>query len=188
MKRRSVRALTDFVDIYEEHVWSVYGFFAYRGAVAEDAEDLTQLTFEKALAAWERFDAERASEITWLLAIARNVYADHRRREGGKRAEREGVAAVWGARTHEPGPDEGAQALSPVLAGAMARLRRRERVAIALRFGADLRGPEIAEVMEITLANAQQILSRAMRKLRRELEGSAEGTGAGDAEGADGEQ
>ena len=33
-----------------------------------------------------------------------------------------------------------------------------------------MRGPEIAEFLDITLANAQQLLSRGLRKLRRELE------------------
>ena len=48
-----------FTDIYEEHVWSVYGFFSYRGLAAQDAEDLTQLTFERALKSWDRFDSEQ---------------------------------------------------------------------------------------------------------------------------------
>ena len=37
---------------------------------------------------------------------------------------------------------------------------------IALRFGADLSGPEIAQALDLTLANVQQILSRSLRKLR----------------------
>ncbi len=87
--------MTEFVDIYEEHVWSVYGFFSYRGLPAQDAEDLTQLTFERALEAWERYDSEKASEATWLASIARNVYIDHRRRRAqpprGERERRGGV-------------------------------------------------------------------------------------------------
>ena len=40
----------------------------------------------------------------------------------------------------------------------------------ALRFGGDLTGPEIAELLGLSLSNVQQILSRALRKLRAELE------------------
>ena len=36
---------------YDEHVWRVYGFFAYRLDSRADAEDLTQATFERARAA-----------------------------------------------------------------------------------------------------------------------------------------
>ncbi len=37
---------------------------------------------------------------------------------------------------------------------------------LALRFGGDLTGPEIAALLELSLANVQQILSRSLRKLR----------------------
>jgi DNA-directed RNA polymerase specialized sigma24 family protein len=37
-----------FAELYDEHVWRVYGFFGYRVASREEAEDLTQLTFERA--------------------------------------------------------------------------------------------------------------------------------------------
>ena len=37
----------DFAEAYDEHVWSVYGFFAYRVRRRDDAEDLTQRTFER---------------------------------------------------------------------------------------------------------------------------------------------
>jgi DNA-directed RNA polymerase specialized sigma24 family protein len=41
---------------------------------------------------------------------------------------------------------------------------------IALRFGGDLSGPEIAAMLDLSLANVQQIASRALRKLRSELD------------------
>ena len=67
------------------------------------------------------------------------------------------------------------------------RLSRSERGVIALRFGADLRGPEIAELLDMSLANVQQIMSRALRRLRqpaRQRRQSAEGSGAGRARAA----
>ena len=75
----------DFTAAYDEHVWGVCGFFGYRLASREEAEDLTQLTFERALKAWARFDPDRASVRTWLLAIARNLLVDYYRR--GSRGE-----------------------------------------------------------------------------------------------------
>src|SRR5438067_5058942 len=68
-----------FSEVYDQHVWDIYGFLAYRVGQRSDAEDLTQLTFERALRAWGRFDPDRAQPATWLLAIARNVLIDHRR-------------------------------------------------------------------------------------------------------------
>ena len=45
-----------FDSAYEENVSAVYGYLAYRVRSAEEAEDLTQETFERALGAWSRFD------------------------------------------------------------------------------------------------------------------------------------
>ena len=131
-----------------------------------DAEDLTQLTFERAYGAWGRFDPERASAATWLLAIARNALIDHVRRDRSELPYAEVEEAELPA---SAGP-EADLGLDPELQRALAVLTERERTVVALRFGGDLRGPEIADLCEITLANAQQILSRALRKLRSSLE------------------
>jgi DNA-directed RNA polymerase specialized sigma24 family protein len=50
---------------------------------------------------------------------------------------------------------------------------------IALRFGGDLSGSEIAELLELSIANVQQILSRSLRKLRATLEDADLEPGAG---------
>src|SRR5437016_11643108 len=71
----------NFARVYDEHVWRVFGFLAYRVRDRGVAEDLTQATFERALRAWGRFDPRRGSETTWLLAIARNLLIDHHRRD-----------------------------------------------------------------------------------------------------------
>ena len=60
--------------------------------------------------------------------------------------------------------------LDPDLEAALARLDDRERELLALRFGGDLNGPEIAGLTGLSLANVQQILSRTLRRLRHELE------------------
>jgi RNA polymerase sigma-70 factor, ECF subfamily len=157
-----------FARLYDEHVWAVYGFFGYRLGSREDAEDLTQLTFERALKAWSRFDPDRAGPGTWLLAIARNLLIDHHRADRSDRIESlDGVAPEY-----EPagGMPETILGLDPALEAALNRLDDRERELLALRFGGDLNGPEIADLTGLSLANVQQILSRTLRRLRGELE------------------
>lgn len=163
----------DFAQVYDEHVWDVYGFFGYRVRSREEVEDLTQLTFERALKAWSRFDPDRASARTWLLAIARNLLIDHYRRDrsGVEQPLPEDDAGQLG----EGNLDQERLGLSPELDAALGRLGQRERELIALRFGGDLTGPEIAELTDLSLANVQQILSRSLRRLRTELEGRAVG-------------
>jgi RNA polymerase sigma-70 factor (ECF subfamily) len=145
----------------------VYAFFAYRLGSRADAEDLTQATFERAFRAWARYDPGRASVRTWLLAIARNLLIDHYR-SSAVRSEQPldgeaGLEAAGGS------ADLG---LDPALASALAALGEREREIIALRYGADMSGREIASLTGLTLANVQQILSRSLRQLRSALDGA----------------
>jgi len=163
---RMDRTDSDFSRVYEEHVSSVYGFLAYRVRDTHLAEDLTQATFERALRGWGRFDPRRASERTWLLVIARNLLIDHHRKHRAVILEEldEGSSPV----SDDPTPRYQASA---ELLEALAELSDRDREVIALRFGGDLTGPEIAELLGLSLANVQQLLSRSLRRLRGLLEG-----------------
>ena len=163
----------DFAEAYDEHVWDVYGFFAYRVGARPEAEDLTQLTFERALRAWSRFDPGIATAKTWLLSIAHNLLVDHYRRDRSSASEPIGEDGLEeGALPYVPGP-EADLGLAPELASALEELGEREREIIALRFGGDLTGPQIADLLGLTLSNVQQILSRSLRALRSSLEAPA---------------
>lgn len=155
----------DFARVYDEHVWHIYGFFAYRVGDRDAAEDLTQATFERALRAWSRFDPRRGTERTWLFAIARNLLIDHHRRRRSQPSE----PLLEGDLAGLIEPEEGAVGLE--LEQALAQLPVRNREVLALRYGGDLTGPEIAALLGLTLANVQQITSRSLRKLREVLEG-----------------
>jgi RNA polymerase sigma-70 factor (ECF subfamily) len=157
--------VSSYSQAVEDHMSDVYAFLVYRLNSRVDAEDLSQATFERAYRAWGRYDPRRASVRTWLLAIAGNLLIDHYRRAGGRREQSlendPGIVAPY--REFDLG-------LDPALAAALATLGDREREIIALRFGADLSGPEIAALTGLTLANVQQIMSRSLRRLRTELD------------------
>lgn len=169
--------MPSFAEVYEEHVYKVYAFVAYRVPSRAEAEDLTQLTFEKALRAWPRYDRRRASVSTWLMTIARNVVIDRHR---ASHAETALDDVPEGRLPVEPGADE--RGARGDLLVALQTLSERDREIVGLRFGADLTGPEIAELTGLTLANVQQILSRSLRRLRAELEGSAQRPGTAEPE------
>jgi RNA polymerase sigma factor (sigma-70 family) len=163
----------DFAGIYDEHVWRVYGFFAYRLRSRVDAEDLTQQTFERALRAWGRYDESRGASVsTWLLVIARNLLIDHVR---SARADRSQPVDEADIEEIAAAPDRHSLGLDPNLERALAELAPRERELVALRFGGDLTGPEIAALTGLTLANVQQILSRSLRRMRAFLDGEPAG-------------
>ncbi len=169
------QGLLDFEQAYDEHLARVYGFFAYRVSSRADAEDLTQQTFERALRAWDRFDPGRASVATWLVAIARNLLIDHYRAHAARAAT---VALDDVDPQALPSAEEvtAGLGLDAALDRALSELADREREILALRFGADLTGPEIADVTGLTLANVQQIISRSLRRLRTALEAGPGGT------------
>ncbi len=168
--------IRDFASVYDEHVWQVYGFFAYRLRNRGDAEDLTQLTFERALRAWHRYDASKAGVGTWLIVIARNLLVDHHRADrSASNKPIDELDSQHDALAANPQPPQ--LGLEPDLERALAALGDRERELIALRFGGDLSGPEIAELLGLSLANVQQILSRSLRRMRAELEASREAAG-----------
>jgi RNA polymerase sigma-70 factor (ECF subfamily) len=160
--------MLDFTEIYDEHLERVYGFIAYRVASRADAEDLTQKTFERALSHWTEYDRSRGSVTTWLLSIARNAVIDNYR--AGSHRATVGLDEVAESQLPSVGGPEVGIGVTPELGTALAALGDRERELIALRFGADLNGPQIARVTGLTLSNVQQILSRAMRKLRAALD------------------
>lgn len=159
----------DFATVYDEHVGQVYGFLAYRLADKASVEDLTQVVFERALRAWPRYDPRRASPGTWLIAIARNVLIDHYRSRRSNQVEPLDLDETGARMPHVDAPELPAEP-APELHAALWTLSERDREILALRFGADLSGPEIAELTELSLGNVQQILSRSLRKLRDELE------------------
>jgi RNA polymerase sigma factor (sigma-70 family) len=156
---------SDFARVYSEHVPLIYAFLAYRLSNRPVAEDLTEATFERALRAWGRFDPRRGSERAWLLAIARNLLIDNYRRDRAGRTEQ----ITEDTTPTVPGP-EARIADTGDLGDALATLSDRDREILALRFGGDLDGAEIADRLGLSLANVHQISSRSLRKLRGLLE------------------
>ncbi|MGN6170577.1 MAG: RNA polymerase sigma factor [Solirubrobacteraceae bacterium] len=161
--------MLDFGETYEEELPRVYGYVAYQVASHEEAEDLTQQTFERALAHWGEFDERRATITTWLLAIARNLVVDHYRARS-RRPPTVSLEELSDAQLDSTGYTNPALGVGPELESALSALGERERELIALRYGADLSGPQVASVTGLSVANVQQILSRSLRRLRAELE------------------
>jgi len=157
----------DFEQLYAEEAQGLYGYLAYRTGDRMLAQDLLGDVFERALRARGRYDKRKGSARTWLYAIAGNLLVDHARRQaaGARASERAGAAP-------ESELDRRIEALPErdALARALATLSEEEREAIALRFGADLTGPEMAELTGEPLTTVEGRVYRALRKLRAALD------------------
>src|SRR5687767_6598218 len=156
----------EFERLYAAEAAGLFSFLAYRTGDRALAEDLLADAFERALRARRRFDRRRASPKTWLYAIALNCLRDHARR-----AAAEGRALERAGAPGEGSADPGLAAVEhrDAVQRALAALSPEEREAIALRFGAELTVPEMAELLGEPLTTVEGRVYRALRKLRAEL-------------------
>jgi RNA polymerase sigma-70 factor, ECF subfamily len=165
-----------FERLYAEHAQGLFSFLRYRTDDRVLAEDLLADTYERALRARSRFDRRRASEKTWLYAIALNCLNDHVRRRATEGRALERVAAGTRSSDGHLELDEIAQdslegiADRDLLSRSLASLSGEEREAISLRFGADLTVPEIAKLTGEPLTTVEGRVYRALRKLREAME------------------
>lgn len=139
------------------------GYLRHRAGQPEDAEEILQEVFIKALGQGRQFctiDNPRA----WLFQVARNALTDRLR----------------SSRPHQPLPDELAapqddetapvDTLSQCLPRVLGELSATERQAITF---CDIEGhsqQELAALLGISLSGAKSRLQRARRQLRRKLE------------------
>lgn len=156
----------EFSRLYEEHAQPLFAFLMYRTGDRVLAEDLLADTFERALRGRKGFDRRKASEKTWLYAIALN-----RLRDDARRRSAEGRALARAAGDAPPTVEHGAVAIEQrdAVQRGLATLSAEEREAVALRFGADLTVPEIAKLLGERLTTVEGRVYRALRKLRGEL-------------------
>ena len=70
----------DYEKLYNSYYMQVYSYAVSLAKNSELAEEITQNTFYKAVSAKARFKGE-ASELTWLCAVAKNLYSDEMRKQ-----------------------------------------------------------------------------------------------------------
>jgi RNA polymerase sigma-70 factor (ECF subfamily) len=156
----------DFERLFEEHAGPLLGFLVYRTGDRALAEDVLATAFERALRARRRFDRRKASEKTWLYAIALNCLKDEARRRSAESRALESATVSSAEPRAWTGDVEDRELLGAALAG----LAPEEREVVALRFGADLTVPEIARLLGVSLTTAEGRVYRALRKLRERLD------------------
>jgi RNA polymerase sigma-70 factor, ECF subfamily len=154
---------------YQAHGEAVYNYVRFQVAEPDAAEDIVADTFLKALRAVERYDETRGAARSWLLAIARNLVQDHRRR--GRVRQYVALGTMGDLVADGPSPEE--QLLRKEEVGrvldALADLGDDDREIVSLRYGSGLDGREVAEVLGISEANVRTRLWRALKRLKATL-------------------
>jgi len=163
--------ISGFTAIYEEHMAYVFRYINYRVGSHSEAEDLTSLVFEKALAAFDRYDSRKSAPQTWLLSIARNTVTDHLRKSSKRKTMP--LDDVVGVESADPSPPEATEIIEEYerLQFCLSVLPQREQEIISLKFGGELNNRQIASVVGLSENNVGTILFRAIGKLRKCFEG-----------------
>jgi RNA polymerase sigma factor (sigma-70 family) len=136
---------------------------------AAEAEDAAQEGFVKAWQALPRF-REGAPFRPWLLAIVVNE-ARNRRRHAGRQA----ALALRAVEPAPPGVEEtaAARAEHERLLRVVGAMREEDRMVIGCRYFLDLSEEETAEALGISRGTVKSRLSRALERLREQMEAVA---------------
>ena len=155
-----------FGSLFDVYHGPVYRYVAARVG-PNDAEDLAQLVFVKALEALPRYESRGVPFGGWLFKLARNVVIDH------VRTRRE--MAPLDLLVERPHPDDGPDELAVLrqeldsVAHSLRRLTPEQREAIELRFFAGLSAKEAAVAMNRQEGTIRGLQFRAIAALRRDL-------------------
>ena len=160
-----------FVELYNAYFSRVYNYVHYRVSDFHDADDLISQIFTKLFTKFEYYRPEKAPFSVWIFSIARNTLTDYyRKRERNSYTSLEETAEL---------ADIGlslddyvaSKEMQQHLHRALTVLSQREREIIALKFWSGCTNRDIAKLTGISESNTGVILFRAMRRLRRILEG-----------------
>jgi RNA polymerase sigma-70 factor, ECF subfamily len=157
--------------LYDALVGPVYRYVVMRVHRREDAEDLTQLVFERIVASLPRYRPRGRPFEAWAFRIARNAVIDHVRRDRAHEPLTDGHDA-----SHDETPDRLTLRGEEIreLRRAIATLTSDQQEALALRFAAGLSAEEAATVMGRRAGTVRGLTFRAIASLRRRLQPEAE--------------
>jgi RNA polymerase sigma factor (sigma-70 family) len=166
---RSVAEPELFTLVFDRYYRVVYGYLSRRVGRTV-ADDLAAETFIRAFERRAAYDTAAARALPWLLGIALNLLAHHRRSEARQ------FRALAASGTREPRDDveDAAAHVDPEtrrrLVAGLEQLDDYDREALLLYAWGELRYQEIADVLRIPVGTVRSRLNRARRKLRDALE------------------
>ncbi len=161
---RSHNERLSFEDFYEKYYDRVFNFVYMRLLHREDAEDITEDTFLKAMAAYDRNDTAKASDLTWLCTIARNCMVDHiRKSRKGKIISFDGTFDIGEEdRELESLNDDTERRIYQIFQ----KLSPEERELLSMRFKLDMDYSKIGEILGIEPKTAAKRVERLLKKCR----------------------
>jgi RNA polymerase sigma factor (sigma-70 family) len=158
-------------ELYRRYAPAIFRFCRQALRVREDAEDATMEIFIKVLQRLDSFDRSRPFK-AWLYAVASNHCWDIlRRRSTRQNLETEDAEALPIA---APDPDQlerlQAERQNAEVRAALEKLPDRARMALLLRYFAEMSYEEVAATLKVRRESVGVLLLRARHQLRAALE------------------
>ena len=132
------------------------------------AQDVTAEAFARALGSWGRVE-EMASPAGWAYRVAANLARRRARRAAIEQRLLRRTASTTTGTTFGTDPATEPSGLAFDVRAAVAALPPRQRLAVALRYGAGCSEAEVADAMGIALGTASATLAQARRALATAL-------------------
>lgn len=151
--------------LYRELFTPLFRYVFFRTHDHEVADDLTQAVFLKYLLQKEKPE-EREHAHRLLFTIARTTVIDHYRTKGRRVTVSIDTAPEIPAETLDPEAEAIRREECQFARAALGTLPADEAEIVALRLSGDVSYETIAHITGVEVANARQIYSRALKKLK----------------------
>jgi RNA polymerase sigma-70 factor (ECF subfamily) len=172
LRNGNTNAIEQFVDEYKSRVYNTVLGMVHN---AEDAEELAQDVFVKALQTIETFKGD-AKLSTWLYRIAVNKSLDHIKK--GQRKKRFAfLVSINSGSEDSPAPNPASfihpgwqlenKELGQQLFKAIDQLADKQKTALTLNKIEGLSYEQTAEVMEVTVSSVESLIFRARQNLKK---------------------
>ncbi len=160
-----------FSELYEAYFDKIYRYIVLKTGDREEAEDMTQQVFLKALRSISSFKWKGAPFSAWLYRIAHNQIVDHLRKRDRHPSTLLNEDAPPASTSRESNPQkmtEHALDMEQVLS-ATQNLTDSQREVISLRFTSDLPTDQVAKIMGKNLGAIKALQHSAILALRKTL-------------------
>lgn len=150
-------------EVHERYFDQIHHYISYRISDSDAAADLAGEVFLALVKALKNNKPPKTSLTGWLYAVARNVAADHLKKQVITVPLFEDLVA------DEPSMTDRAHLaqLAPTIKAAMGNLTEEQQHVIALRFGQGLSLAESAQIMNKTVGAIKALQHRALASLAR---------------------
>lgn len=158
-----------FTELYDEYFDRVNRYLRSRVHNPWDADDLTAVVFMKALEKFEQY-SRRSPFASWIFRIAHNTYVDFMRKNREFPVDQEDLLGGEPDETWQPERQALTNEEIRLLRDRLDLLTPDQKDVLMLRYFADLKISQVAEVLGKTESSIKMIAYRGMQKLQKMYE------------------